>query len=139
MWDSPAAGAGLRAETLALADRSSHHLSTREAREMRMWMVNPRLLCRRHLLGEHVELHMFAGHIRLKRNVDGYVNGNLLESSSIKSRHEQLVKEMERRGYHHSSPLKYQDRLRAGKVNRKAALAELLKRCPECKARSANG
>ena len=35
---------------------------------MRMWLVNPALLCRQHLLGEHVEMHMFAGHI-----LEGYV------------------------------------------------------------------
>ena len=23
---------------------------------MRMWMVNPKIMCRKHLLGEHVEL-----------------------------------------------------------------------------------
>jgi hypothetical protein len=26
-----------------------------------MWMVDPRLVCSKHLLGEHVELHMFVG------------------------------------------------------------------------------
>ena len=25
---------------------------------MRMWMVNPKMMCNKHLLGEHVELHL---------------------------------------------------------------------------------
>jgi hypothetical protein len=28
---------------------------------MRMWMVPPKVMCRKHLLGEHVEIHMLAG------------------------------------------------------------------------------
>lgn len=28
---------------------------------MRMWMVDPKIMCRKHLLGEHLELHMLAG------------------------------------------------------------------------------
>ena len=28
---------------------------------MRMWGVDPKQMCRQHLLGEHVELHMQAG------------------------------------------------------------------------------
>ena len=31
---------------------------------MRQWMVDPRLLCRKHLLGEHVENHMFIGTLK---------------------------------------------------------------------------
>ena len=32
---------------------------------MRMWMVNPRIMCRQHLLGEHVEIHMFHSENKL--------------------------------------------------------------------------
>jgi len=28
---------------------------------MRMWMLNPKALCRKHLMGEHVEIHMLVG------------------------------------------------------------------------------
>lgn len=34
---------------------------------MRMWVVNPKILCRKHLLGEHVELHMATGHLQRGR------------------------------------------------------------------------
>ena len=31
---------------------------------MRDWKVNPKLLCRQHLLGNHLEVHMFVGTLR---------------------------------------------------------------------------
>lgn len=45
---------------------------------MRMWMVPPELMCRQHLLGEHVELHMFVGAINKGTSVvtlPGYCEG----------------------------------------------------------------
>jgi hypothetical protein len=105
---------------------------------MRMWMVNPRILCRKHLLGEHVELHMAAAWLRLGKHIDGWVDGNCLEPRSIGRRHKALAAEMRRRGYRHASPLR-QPRIAkhqhpTAKVNRAAALRELLRRCPACKA-----
>lgn len=100
---------------------------------MRMWWVNPRLMCRRHLLGEHVEMHMFVGHIKLGRDLYGFVRKGLVDTSKIKSRHDALAKEMERRGYAHRSPLDYEDELKQGRVDRVASAAELLRRCPECR------
>jgi Pyrimidine dimer DNA glycosylase len=34
---------------------------------MRMWLVDPRLMCSQHLLGEHVELHMLVGSLNRKK------------------------------------------------------------------------
>jgi hypothetical protein len=72
---------------------------------MRMWMVNPSWMCRQHLLGEHVELHMFLTHLRKGRGIDGYLRKNCLEPLSIYKRHEQLALEMLSRGMNHKSPL----------------------------------
>ena len=46
---------------------------------MRMWMVDPRIMCRQHLLGEHVEIHMFVGAISRGKSVKGYLEKGLLE------------------------------------------------------------
>jgi len=108
---------------------------------MRMWMINPKVMCRKHLLGEHVELHMFVGHLSNVKSVKGYLKNNLLEPRSIEWRHEQLVEEMLRRGYNHNSPLDLSDALvyyplevQDHKINIIASLKELLSRCEECKA-----
>ncbi len=106
---------------------------------MRMWMVNPRLMCRQHLLGEHVELHMFVAGIRRGLNLQGYLDKKLLEPHNIKRRHDELVRELERRGYRHRSPLPELVFHRAGRINRHANLAELSRRCGQCRRMRQNG
>jgi len=75
---------------------------------MRIWDVDPKILCRQHLLGEHRELH--ALWVILTQNKKGYLShpetkrwvGKL---HALYSRHENLVNEMTRRGYEHDSLL----------------------------------
>jgi hypothetical protein len=75
---------------------------------MRIWDVDPALLCRAHLLGEHRELHAVWNVHTLGKS--GYARhpetirwqGRL---RALFERHEALVQEMERRGYRHASPL----------------------------------
>lgn len=108
---------------------------------MRQWMCNPKILCDRHLLGEHVEHHMFVGTINKKIRIDGYIANNLIEPHSLEDRHMELVVEMQRRNMNHKSdlpyinrsyiPEKYQNHL----IDRKSALDDLLSRCPDCKRR----
>lgn len=72
---------------------------------MRMWMVDPKIMCRQHLLGEHVEIHMLLGCLRRGKNIDGFLKAKLVDPRSMFSRHEELVAEMQHRGYKHNSPL----------------------------------
>lgn len=75
---------------------------------MRIWDVDPAVLCRSHLLGEHRELHGLWN--ILTRGLTGYSrhpetrrwDGRL---AALYDRHEALVAEMSRRGYRHHSPL----------------------------------
>lgn len=75
---------------------------------MRIWDVPPERLCRLHLLGEHRELHALWSIITMGKKA--YANhpetkrwrGKL---KALYARHEKLVKEMERRGYVHKTPL----------------------------------
>jgi hypothetical protein len=75
---------------------------------MRIWDIEPDLLCRAHLLGEHRELHGLWN--ILTQGLRGYRahpetrrwEGKLL---ALYRRHEALVRELERRGYRHGSPL----------------------------------
>ena len=106
---------------------------------MRMWMVNPRLMCRKHLLGEHVELHMFVAAIRRGLNLGGYLRNKLLEPHNIVGRHDELVRELERRGYRHRSPLLPFDAVRCGRISRSANLTELARRCSHCRRIQQNG
>ena len=72
---------------------------------MRLWLVDPKLLCRKHLLGEHVECHMFVGALNKGKSVKGFLRNGLFHGPALKNRHEELAAEIERRGYNHKSPL----------------------------------
>ncbi len=100
---------------------------------MRMWMVPPRKMCRKHLLGEHVEIHMAVSSLRLGKSVAGFLEKGLLDLSKLHSRHDELVAEMLRRGYHHHSPLGHIPRHKGGKIDRRANARELARRCPDCR------
>lgn len=102
---------------------------------MRMWMVEPNKMCRKHLLGEHVELHMFVGVINKGNDLEGYFKKKLVCVSEIKKRHDDLVNEMKTRGYNHKSELpdfKW-DKLECGEIDVNENIQELKLRCKECK------
>lgn len=109
---------------------------------MRMWQINPRLLCHNHLLGEHNEIHrhkhVFEKHYSITGRVTPIVQ---IEPLSMKIRHDELAKEMLSRGYNHKSPYTLPDLsyLPVHQVNAKVDLdynlRDLMSRCPECKRR----
>jgi hypothetical protein len=99
-----------------------------------MWNVNPRKMCNQHILGEHVEMHMFAGTIKKGISISGYINKGLVETGYIKQRHDILVREMARRGINHSSDIddnNYNEEV--GTVNKAENEIILSNRCPDCK------
>lgn len=106
---------------------------------MRMWMVDPKKLCDRHLLGEHVETHMFVGHIKKRKSLRGYLEKGLVEIHNIYWRHKDLAKEMERRGFKHNSPLDFSYPYEEGRVNVKENVKELCNRCERCRKRFKEG
>lgn len=108
---------------------------------MRMWCVDPRLMCRKHLLGEHVELHMLVGSIQRGKSLDGFLKKGLLDLSRIHERHAELVAEMSLRGYNHNSPLDVCDvfAYEIVSVDSDASLAELARRCADCRDRQKKG
>lgn len=110
---------------------------------MRMWMVDPKILCQKHLCGEHVETHMFLGTLRKRIKIQGYINNNLFQPKALKERHDVLSQEMLRRGYNHMTPLTFSlsdiahltEVQQNATVNVEAAFNELISRCPECSRR----
>jgi len=102
---------------------------------MRMWGVNPVLLCDRHLLGEHVEMHMLVGALNKGISTRGYQDAGLVVLSRIRSRHNALAREMTRRGMKHRSPLPPFTCRRGGHLDEAANLRELKRRCPACRQR----
>ena len=105
---------------------------------MRQWLVNPKLLCTQHLLGEHVECHMFVGSIRKGISIQGYVDKGLVDTSKIVFRHNELVKEMTSRGFKHDSPLPIFAVVNMGHVDSINNIYELKRRCLDCRFRIEN-
>ncbi len=100
---------------------------------MRMWMIHPSHLCRQHLLGEHVELHMLVGAIRAGKSIEGYVRDGLVVPYQIRSRHEALVKELRLRGYKHKSTLpRFDYGGPPGYVKKARSYRDLALRCAHC-------
>ena len=102
---------------------------------MRMWLIEPYLLCNKHLLGEHVEMHMFAGSIRKRISLSGYIEKGLVDLRVINSRHDALAAEMVKRGMSHNSPLAEVPIIPLGTVDKNKSFDELCSRCTECRMR----
>jgi hypothetical protein len=110
-----------------------------------MWMCDPKILCRKHLMGEHVETHMFLGSFQKKKSIAGFVEKNCAQPLALQDRHDVLAAEMVRRGYNHKSPLQFTPEVlnylpenhRAATVDIDGALHVLLevKKCEVCIAR----
>ena len=106
---------------------------------MRMWMVDPTLMCKKHLLGEHGELHKFMHNWEKRHKIDGRLAGNAMEPLSYKARHDALADEMLARNYSHKSPLEQPDfsylpvEQQLSKVDVAAAYELLVGRCEDCK------
>lgn len=105
---------------------------------MRMWMVPTEIMCRNHLLGEHLEIHMFVGCLKKGKSLKGYIDKGLVEISHILTRHHYLVEEMKRRGYNHKTPIgDYPiDIDNNGNVDIEKSLKDLLSRCENCRERN---
>lgn len=74
---------------------------------MRMWLLEPRLLCDQHLLGEHHELHTIAGTVMKGRYnlIWAMEKRGFIHVGSVRERHKELVREMISRGMNHKSPM----------------------------------
>ena len=75
---------------------------------MRIWDLPPKQLCNLHLLGEHRELHAIWSILINKKKGYSKHPETLRWVGKLKAlflRHDQLVKEMEKRGFNHKSPL----------------------------------
>jgi len=102
---------------------------------MRMWMVDPKILCRNHLLGEHGEIHKHRHNFVKQHKMNGRIGQ--IEPLAMEDRHNELAEEMLRRGYNHQSPFAQPDTsyLPLMTVNKEHALQDLINRCEECKKR----
>lgn len=71
-----------------------------------MWMIDPKLMCNKHLIGEHGELHKFLSSFRKGHKVHGRFNPVIqIQFQNYLKRHDQIAEEMINRNINHKSPL----------------------------------
>jgi len=113
---------------------------------MRMWMIDPKLLCRQHLLGEHGEIHKHLPSFRKRHSVSGRFSPVVqIQLNALKERHDELAQEMLRRGMNHKSPLANIPNLKETypqyydlNVDTHVSIRDLCQRCPKCRKRIEN-
>jgi len=102
-------------------------------------MIDPRLLCRKHLLGEHGEIHKHRHNFVKQHSISKRVSPVVqIEPSSMQKRHDELAEEMLRRGFNHQSPfvqpsvayLSVEER--NAQVDLTISCNDLIERCPTC-------
>ena len=76
---------------------------------MRIWDIPVTKLCRQHLLGEHRELHAIWTYLTTGKGMSYRKHPETLRWKgklwALQRRHEEQVREMERRGWTHRSPI----------------------------------
>ena len=101
---------------------------------MRMWMCDAKLLCKKHLMGEHFELHKHRHNFVKGHSIEG--RRGQIEPASMKKRHDELAKEMSIRGYNHKSEYEQPDlskyNLIGFTVDIEASIKDLYLRCEDC-------
>ena len=108
-------------------------------RKMRMWMISPRKLCDKHLLGEHFEIHKAAGNLKNSGTwAKSLTKKGFLEPQNFLIRHNKLVKEIFKRGFVHKSKLKIKNKSIYGKVDKNKSRNDLIKRCKNCRRKIIN-
>lgn len=109
---------------------------------MRMWMIPAHLLCAKHLMGEHFEIHKHRHNFVKQHSISGRIKPvTMIEPARMQTRHDELAEEILRRGMHHASPYTLPDlsylptEERNAKVSHTESYTELCKRCLECQKR----
>jgi hypothetical protein len=104
-----------------------------------MWGIDPSLLCKQHLLGEHGEIHKHRHNFVKKHKITKRISPVVqIEPENMQIRHDELVLEMLKRGYNHKSPYEQPDisylkpEERYANIDINISIADLICRCPEC-------
>lgn len=103
---------------------------------MRMWMIDPALMCPQHRTGEHGEIHKHRHNFVKQHSIVGRVSPVvLIEPEAMARRHDELATTLK----NHQSPyelpnLEYLPAAhREAKVDQAESLRELCRRCPACR------
>lgn len=105
---------------------------------MRMWMIDPRLMCKKHISGEHNEIHKHLPSLYKGVSITGRMGPPAqIQLNALQSRHDELAQYL-----NHKSPLdvdyelirhNYREHYHT-RVDPDHNLADLVYRCADCRA-----
>lgn len=103
---------------------------------MRMWMLSPEMMCMKHIVGEHGEIHKHRHNFVKKHNISGRIKPVVqICPELMKQRHDELSTYLK----NHKSPYEQPDLShlsygeRYAMVNIKFNIKDLSDRCPDCR------
>ena len=103
---------------------------------MRMWMLDPKMMCMKHIVGEHGEIHKHRHNFVKKYNISGRIKPIVqICPELMEKRHNELVAYLKT----HKSPYiqpnlsHLSDEERFAEVDIEYNKKDLASRCPECK------
>lgn len=103
---------------------------------MRMWNIDPKLLCLQHLMSEHVQMHMAAKRINKGQNLLGYIMKGMIEPHNVVKRHDELAQELDDRGHHHKTPIEITTTVKEeGHIDLLKSIKTLAETCLDCRQR----
>lgn len=104
---------------------------------MRMWMINPELMCIQHIVGEHGELHKFRHSFVKKHNMNKRMKLKQIFPQLMQVRHDELAKYLKNHNSPYEQPdISYLNNNEIVELTDKILnynIEDLCKRCPECK------
>lgn len=108
---------------------------------MRMWMLNPRILCTKHLTIEHDDIHRLINLLITDSRIEDYDFIDNIQFKGVIKRHDAIVCELLRRNIFHTTPLEKNDinienipdHMKSYVVDSKLSLKDLLIECNRCK------
>lgn len=103
---------------------------------MRMWMLPPEMMCMKHIVGEHGEIHKHRHNFVKKHSIKGRIFPEVqIEPESMKKRHDELAEYLK----NHKSPYEMPDLshlpkgIKQARVNIDVSIRDLKNRCPKCR------
>ena len=102
---------------------------------MRMWMIDPKLMCIQHINGEHNEIHKHRHNFVNKDSIKGRIIPVVqIEPQSMKKRHDELANFLNHKSEYEQPDVSYlPKKFQEAKVDINESIKELKRRCPECR------
>lgn len=102
---------------------------------MRMWMIPPEFMCKKHIVGEHGEIHKFKKSFEKQFKIDNRMFPIIqILPAEMKTRHDELAKYLNHKSEYKLPNLNYlPEKYLNAEIDIEYNIKDLSDRCPECR------